>query len=219
MKILVTGGSGLIGQELNSELEARVTERTAELAEAYDTTLEGWAKTLEVRDRETEGHSRRVTEMTVRLARAMGCSAEDLIHIRRGAILHDIGKMAVPDEILHKHAGLTEEEFRIIRRHPETAYQLLSPIAFLQRALDIPYCHHEHWDGTGYPRGLKGEEIPLAARIFTVADVWDAIQSNRPYNKAWSRARSLRHMKEEAGRYFDPAVVEAFLGLVESGEI
>ncbi|WP_345320863.1 HD domain-containing phosphohydrolase [Candidatus Villigracilis proximus] len=176
-------------RKLNSELEDRVRARTWELAEAYDTTLEGWARALELRDKETEGHSRRVTEITLKIAYAMNISEEDLEHIRRGAILHDIGKMSIPDEILHKPGKLTNEEREIIKEHPDTAYKLLSPIPFLKKALEIPYSHHEKWDGTGYPQGLKGNDIPLAARIFAVADVWDALGSNRSYNQAWPREK------------------------------
>ena len=167
-------------KELNDELEQRVRERTVQLEEAYDTTLEGWARTLELRDKETEGHTWRVTELTMKLALALNIPHEDFDHVRRGAILHDIGKMAIPDEILRKPGPLTEQERDIVFQHPLIAYHLLSRISFLARALDIPYCHHEKWDGTGYPRGLKGEEIPIAARLFAVADVWDAIQSERP---------------------------------------
>ncbi len=206
-------------RKLNSELEDRVRARTQELAEAYDTTLEGWARALELRDKETEGHSRRVTETTLKIARAINVSEEDLKHIRRGAILHDIGKMSVPDEILHKPGKLTKEERDIIKGHPDTAYKLLSPIPFLEKALDIPYSHHEKWDGTGYPRGLKENDIPLAARIFAVADVWDALGSNRPYNQAWTRSKMISYFIEESGRHFDPTIVNVFLGLIEKGEI
>ncbi len=206
-------------KRLNSELERRVEERTADLAEAYDTTLEGWAKALEFRDKETEGHSRRVTELTLRLSRALGISERQLVQIRRGALLHDIGKMAIPDEILRKNEALSNEEKVIVARHPRFAYELLAPIPYLREALEIPYCHHEHWDGSGYPRGLRGEEIPLSARIFTVIDVWDALQSDRPYRRPWSRAKTLRHLRRESGKLFDPVVIEAFLSLVEQGEV
>ncbi|MEW5829946.1 MAG: HD-GYP domain-containing protein, partial [Chloroflexota bacterium] len=204
---------------LNEDLEKRVGERTKELAEAYDTTLEGWAKALELRDKETEGHSRRVTAMTLTLARALGINSDELDNIRRGAILHDIGKMGIPDEILRKEGSLTDEEWTIIYKHPVTAYNLLQPIKYLNGALDIPYCHHEKWDGSGYPRGLKGEDIPLAARIFTIADVWDALLSDRPYNKAWEKDRAIAYMQKKAGENFDPRLVAIFLGLVENGKI
>jgi putative nucleotidyltransferase with HDIG domain len=182
-----------------------------ELRLAYDTTLEGWSQALDLRDEETEGHTRRVTAITERLARAMGQKEADLVHIRRGALLHDIGKMGIPDAILLKPGPLTDEEWEIMRKHPVYAYELLSPISFLRPALDIPYCHHEKWDGTGYPRGLKGEQIPLAARIFAVVDVWDALRSDRPYRKAWPENRIREHIRTLAGTHFDPKVVEAFL--------
>ena len=204
---------------LTVDLEKRVRLRTQELADAYDITLEGWAKALELRDKETEGHSRRVTETTVAVARAMDIPEDEVDHIRRGAILHDIGKMGIPDEILRKEGPLTEEERTIVCKHPETAYELLKQIPFLQNALDIPYCHHEKWDGSGYPRGLKGREIPLAARIFAVADVWDALTSNRPYRKAWDKNRVANYLLNEAGKHFDRRVVNKFLDLMEKGEI
>ena len=206
-------------RKLNSELEDRVRARTQDLAEAYDTTLEGWARALELRDKETEGHSRRVTEITLKIAHAMKIPEEDMEHIRRGAILHDIGKMSIPDEILHKPGNLTAEEREIIKNHPKTAYNLLSPIPFLRKALEIPYSHHEKWDGTGYPQGLKGDEIPLAARIFAVADVWDALGSDRCYNQAWERNKVFEYFAGQSGRHFDPVVVNVFFGLIEKGEI
>lgn len=184
-----------------------------ELAKAYDKTLEGWSRALDLRDKETEGHSRRVTEMTVCLAKEMGVSDEDLVHIHRGALLHDIGKVGIPDSILLKPGPLTAEEWEIMRMHPVYAYELLRPITFLEPALDIPYAHHEKWNGTGYPRGLKGDEIPLAARIFAVADVWDALRSNRPYRSARPREMVIAYIKEQAGEHFDPDIVEVFLRL------
>lgn len=204
---------------LNQLLEQRVDMRTRELAEAYDTTLEGWARALELRDKETEGHSRRVTETTMKVACALELPEEELIHIHRGALLHDIGKMGIPDNILSKPGPLTDEERAIVQKHPETAHQLLQAIPFLHKALDIPYCHHERWDGKGYPRGLKGRAIPLAARIFAVADVWDAVQSERPYNQGWTREKSIAYIKDQADKHFDPRVVDVFLRLVEKGEI
>ena len=206
-------------RELNLDLEHRVRERTHQLAEAYDTTLEGWARALELRDKETEGHSRRVTETTVTVARAMGIDEEELEHIRRGAILHDIGKMGVPDHILRKEGALTVEERQIILKHPETAYELLRQIPFLEKALDIPYSHHEKWDGSGYPLGLKERDIPLAARIFAIVDVWDALSFDRPYRKAWKKAEIIKYIINESGRHFDPRVVNVFLGMVEKGRI
>jgi putative nucleotidyltransferase with HDIG domain len=185
------------------------------LTQAYDATLEGWSRALDLRDKETEGHSQRVTEMTLRLAEAMGVPEADRIHMRRGALLHDIGKMGVPDRILSKPSSLTSEEWEIMRKHPQYAYELLSPVDFLRPALDIPHAHHEKWDGSGYPRGLKGEEIPLAARIFAVVDSWDALRSARPYRAAWSDERVLANLRERAGRDFDPKVVAAFLAIIE----
>ena len=204
---------------LNVELEKRVRERTMDLEEAYDTTLEGWAKALELRDKETEGHTWRVTEMTAKLALALDIPYDEFDNIRRGAILHDIGKMAIPDEILRKAGPLSEAEREIVLQHPTIAYQLLSPIKFLEKALEIPYCHHEKWDGSGYPRGLKGDAIPFSARIFSVVDVWDAILSNRIYRKAWPLSRARAYMKKQAARYFDPHVVNVFLDLIQQGKI
>ncbi len=186
-----------------------------DLLMAYNTTLEGWSRALELRDAETEGHSERVTEMTLRLARAMGISGEKLIHIRHGALLHDIGKMGIPDSILYKPGPLNDEEWEVMQKHPVYAYRLLSPIPYLRPALEIPYCHHERWQGQGYPRGLKGEQIPLAARIFAVVDVWDALSKDRPYRKAWPPEKVRRYLQEQAGIQFDPKVVEAFLRMLE----
>ena len=182
-----------------------------ELELAYDATIEGWSRALDLRDKETEGHSFRVTELTIRLARGMGFSETDIVHIRRGALLHDIGKMGVPDSILLKPGKLTEEEWVIMKKHPQLAYEMLSPIPYLKAALDIPHSHHEKWDGTGYPHGLKGEQIPLAARIFAIADVWDALTSNRPYREAWPPEKAYTYIREQSGTHFDPKVVEAFL--------
>jgi len=203
----------------NATLFDGLQRSNIELTLAYDTTLEGWSRALDLRDRETEGHTQRVTELTLRLARAMGMGDEELVHLRRGALLHDIGKMGIPDSILLKPGPLTEAEWEIMRRHPVYAHDLLSPIAYLHPALDIPYCHHEKWDGTGYPRGLRGEQIPPAARIFAVVDVLDALTSHRPYRPAWPRERALAYIREQAGAHFDPAVVEVFFRQVgvESG--
>jgi putative nucleotidyltransferase with HDIG domain len=193
--------------------------RTAvDVAQAYDTTLEGWSHALDLRDKETEGHTRRVTEMTLRLARAMDIADADLVHIRRGALLHDIGKMAIPDTILFKPGPLSDEEWAIMRRHPVYAYELLAPIAYLRPALDIPYCHHEKWDGTGYPRGLQGMEIPLPARIFALADVWDALLSDRPYGSARTVAEARLYICDQAGKHFDPQVAEVFLQIVKESD-
>lgn len=195
-----------------------VSESYRELVIAYDKTIEGWSKALDYRDKETEGHSRRVTEMTVDMARSMDMDENEIVHVRRGALLHDIGKLGVPDSILFKPGRLSEEEWEIMRRHPVIAYDLLLPIPFLRPALDIPYCHHEKWDGTGYPRGLKGEEIPLSARIFAIVDVWDALRSDRPYRPAWSEEAVREHLRSLSGTHFDPKVVEAFLRALESGD-
>ncbi|MBL8077671.1 MAG: GAF domain-containing protein [Anaerolineales bacterium] len=178
---------------------------------AYNATIEGWSHALDLRDKETEGHSLRVTEMALKLSSHFGMNDEQLINVQRGALLHDIGKMGVPDNILLKPGPLTEEEWEIMRKHPQFAYELLTPISYLHQALDIPYCHHEKWDGTGYPRGLKGEEIPLAARIFAVVDVWDALTSERPYRPAWSKEKAIEYIQTQSGVHFDPQVVEVFL--------
>jgi putative nucleotidyltransferase with HDIG domain len=197
----------------NAVLFEDLQRSNLELALAYDTTLEGWSQALDMRDEVTEGHTRRVTEMTLRLARALGIADAELVHMRRGALLHDIGKMGIPDSILHKPAGLTEEEWEIMRKHPLYAYELLFPIQFLRPALDIPYCHHEKWDGSGYPRGLSGEEIPLAARIFAVVDIWDALRCDRPYRSAWAEERVREHIRSLAGTHLDPQVVDVFLSM------
>jgi len=198
----------------NSVLFEELQQTNLNLSLAYDATIEGWSKALDLRDQETEGHALRVTEMTVQLADILGIGATDLVHIRRGALLHDIGKMAVPDSILHKPGPLTEEEWTIMHRHPEFAFDMLSPITFLRQALDIPYGHHERWDGSGYPRHLPGNQIPLAARIFAVVDVWDALTSDRPYRKAFTMAEALEFVQKNAGKLFDPRVDEAFLRLI-----
>lgn len=188
-----------------------------ELRMSYDQTIEGWSRALDLRDRETEGHSERVAQMTLALARAMGVPDADLIHIWRGAMLHDIGKVGVPDAILLKPASLTEVERDAMRRHTTYAREMLAPIAYLKQALDIPYSHHERWDGTGYPQGLAGSEIPLAARVFAVADVWDALRSDRPYRAAWSVLAAREYIRAQAGKQFDPEVVQKFLEMLDQG--
>jgi PAS domain S-box-containing protein len=188
----------------------------AELTHSYDATIEGWSRALDLRDHETEGHSARVTELSLQLARRMRLQPEDLDHIRRGALLHDIGKMGVPDRILLKPGLLSTDEWEVMRLHPTHAYKWLAPIPFLHPALSIPYAHHEKWDGTGYPRGLKGEQIPLAARIFAVVDVWDALRSSRPYRSAWPEEQVVAHIRALSGTHFDPKVVETFLELLAS---
>jgi len=198
----------------NTQLFDSLQRSNAELSLAYDVTIEGWSHALDLRDKETEGHSLRVTEMTLLLARAMGISEAEIVHIRRGALLHDIGKMGVPDSILLKPDKLTDDEWVIIQLHPKYAFDMLSPIAYLKPALDIPFCHHEKWDGTGYPRGLKDEQIPLAARLFAVVDVWDALRSDRPYRAAWPEEQALEHIKTGSGAHFDPKVVELFIEVI-----
>jgi len=199
----------------NSKLFENLQISNNELFLAYEATIEGWSRALDLRDKETEGHTQRVTELTLRLANAMGIREAELIHIHRGALLHDIGKMGVPDSILLKVGDLTDEEWKMMRKHPTFAYELLSPIRYLKAAsLDIPYCHHEKWDGSGYPRGLKGNEIPMAARIFAVVDVWDAVTSDRPYRKGWSIGQALEYIKDQSGKYFDPLVVDVFLKMI-----
>ncbi len=198
----------------NAALFEELQRSHSALTLAYDATLEGWAHALDLRDQATERHTERVSEMTVRLARAMGMNEEELSHVRRGALLHDIGKIGIPDTILRKSGPLTPDEWAIMRRHPQLAFEMLQPIAYLRPALDIPYCHHEHWDGTGYPRGLKGDQIPLAARIFTLTDIWDALHAtDRPYRTSLSREETCKEIRALAGTHLDPAVVEAFLRL------
>ncbi len=214
---LLTSIAEMAGNAIHRAALYEQTERDAvELALAYDTTIEGWSKALDLRDKETEGHTLRVTELTERLAHTMGMSKAELVHIHRGALLHDIGKMGVPDSILLKAGQLTDEEWVIMRQHPQFAYDMLSPITYLRSALDIPFCHHEKWDGTGYPRGLKGEEIPLAARLFAVVDVYDALCSDRPYRAAWPEEKVREYIREQAGRHFDPKVLDAFLDLLDT---
>ncbi len=181
-----------------------------QLLAAYDATIEGWSRAMDLRDKETEGHTQRVTILSEKLARQAGIKDEDLIYIRRGALLHDIGKLGVPDSILLKSDKLTGEEWAIMRNHPQYAYDMIHPIEYLRPALDIPYSHHEKWDGSGYPRGLKGEEIPLAARIFAIIDVWDALTSDRPYRMAWDKEKTMKYINEQSGKHFDPHIVELF---------
>ncbi len=197
----------------NAQMFENLQRSNLELTLAYDATIEGWSRALDLRDHETEGHTQRVTALTLELAREMGLSETEMVSIRRGALLHDIGKVGIPDHILHKPGALNVEEREAMCLHTQYAYQMLAPIAFLRSAMDIPYCHHEKWDGTGYPRGIKGEEIPLAARIFSIVDVWDALRSERPYKKAWSVEESRQQIRTMAGTHFDPKVVDAFLQL------
>lgn len=199
----------------NTRLFQELQQANQEITQAYDETIQGLVRALELRDGDTEGHSQRVTDMSVRLARSMGLDEEALVHLRRGALLHDLGKMGVPDSILRKPGELTAEETEIMQQHPRLAYTFLSGIDFLREALDIPLYHHEHWDGSGYPDGRKGEEIPLAARIFAVVDVWDALRSNRPYRRQWTPQVVRAHLLAMSGQQFDPAVVEQFIALLD----
>jgi putative two-component system response regulator len=194
-------------------LRRQLITATAETQEAYDTAIEGWARALDLRDHETMGHSRRVADLALALARELGLPQEEIDALRRGALLHDIGKIAVPDAILLKQGPLTPRERARMERHTAFARELLEPIAFLRGAVDVPFAHHERWDGSGYPRGLAGEEIPLAARIFAVADVFDALTSDRPYRRAWNTAEAKGYVEAASGRLFDPHVVAAFLSL------
>lgn len=189
----------------------------SERSRAYDETIQGWARALDLRDNDTAHHSLRVTWAAEELARRMDVDAADLVHIRRGALLHDIGKIGVPDAILYKPGPLTDEEWVVMRRHPETARELLEPIEYLKDAMDVPVYHHERWDGCGYPYGLAGEAIPFAARIFAVVDVWDALTSDRPYRDAWSEEDAFAYLREEAGHHFDPACVAAFETMRDDG--
>jgi PAS domain S-box-containing protein len=201
----------------NLALFNELQQSNLELRLAYSATIEGWSRALDLRDRDTEGHTQRVMEKTVELARIMGLTEEQLIQVRYGALLHDIGKMGVPDSILHKPGPLTEEEWKVMRKHPTLAHELLSPIHYLkEEALEIPFYHHEKWDGSGYPHGLKGEQIPLVARIFAVVDVWDALRSDRPYRKKWSKKKAWEYILGQSGKHLDPQVVKAFLAMVEN---
>jgi len=197
----------------NARLVRNLQSANEQLENAYQKTLEGWVQALDLRDNETMGHTMRVAEETVRFANFLGISAEDIPHIRRGALLHDIGKLALPDNILRKPAPLSEAEWLVMRQHPLTAYQWLSAIDYLKPAIDIPYCHHEHWDSSGYVQGLGGKDIPYWARLFAVVDVWDAMRSDRPYRKAIPEKETLKYIKEQSGKLFEPAIVEAFLDL------
>jgi PAS domain S-box-containing protein/putative nucleotidyltransferase with HDIG domain len=199
----------------NTTLLEDLNNTNINLTQAYDTTLEGWSRALDMRDHETEGHTRRVAEITVKIARELGIPEHELIHIRRGALLHDIGKMGIPDKILLKPGSLDEQEWEIMRSHAKRAYDLLHPIEYLRPALEVPLHHHEKFDGTGYPDGLKGSEIPLPARIFAVVDVWDALTSDRPYRKAWTAKKSLNYVKDQSGKHFDPDVVKVFLEQIQ----
>ena len=202
-----------ITEKVKADAELLVAHE--KLEQAYQATLEGWAQALELRERETANHSRRVVELTLRMARALGIENDRLVQIQRGALLHDIGKLGVPDHILLKPDKLTADEWTIMRMHPMYAYKLLNEIDYLHTSIDIPYCHHEHWDGSGYPRGLKGEDIPLAARIFSIIDVYDALLSNRPYRPAWTEPEVKAYLLAQKGKMFDPALVDLFFEVVK----
>lgn len=186
-----------------------------ELSQAYEYMIDGFVRALSFRDLDTEEHARRVTDLSLQMARMMVLPEEDLVYLRWGALLHDIGKIAIPDQILLKPGKLSDEEWKIMRLHPVYGYQILSPIQHLQPALDIPFCHHEKWDGSGYPQGIKGEQIPLSARIFAVSDVWDALTSARPYRPAWTEEEALRYILNQSGKHFDPKMVEIFIAAVQ----
>jgi putative nucleotidyltransferase with HDIG domain len=213
----------LVGQTViaieNTSLFENLQVSNRELMEAYDATIEGWSRAMDLRDRETAGHTQRVTKLTLELARALGMDDSRQIHIRRGALLHDIGKLGVPDQILFKPGQLTAEEREMIEQHVEFAYEMLAPIPYLKPALNIPYFHHEKWDGTGYPLGLKGEQIPLEARIFALVDVWDALLSDRPYRNAWTPDQTIEYIRSQSGIHYDPRVVESFLDIVKQIEV
>jgi hypothetical protein len=215
--ILLMASSGLVWVVLhNTERNiAYIRQAEEELLRTYHLTLEGLAKALEYRDSGTEGHSRRVVDLSVRLAREMDCSEDEIQHIQRGALIHDIGKMAIPDNILSKPGPLNDDEKKIMEKHTVYAREMLHPISFLRPASVISYCHHERWDGCGYPQGLKGEEIPLPARLFAVVDQWDALSSERPYRKAWPEEQVISYLRDNSGKCFDPRVVDAFLRIVE----
>ncbi|MHB8818071.1 MAG: HD domain-containing phosphohydrolase [Bellilinea sp.] len=213
---LPSGGNDEVGYltETFNLMVANLDKSRLDLIQAYDETIAGWATMLDQRDQDTEGHTRRVTELTLEVAHRFGLSEDELVQVRRGALLHDIGKMSIPDQILKKKGKLTAGEWEIMRLHPKVAYDVLYPIEYLRPALDIPYSHHERWDGSGYPRGLAGKEIPLAARIFSVIDVWDAMTSDRPYRPAMDRQVVIEHIFAESGKMFDPQVVEVFWSVI-----
>ena len=204
------GGQAAVAIE-NSQLIEGLKKANTELTQAYDATIAGWSLAMDLRDKETEGHTQRVMQMTVALARKIGLPEKDIQFIRRGALLHDIGKIGIPDAILLKPGFLTDEEFEEMKKHPLYAYKMLKSIDYLIPALDIPHLHHEKWDGSGYPHGLKGAAVPLPARIFAIVDVYDALTSDRPYRQAWSKAAALEHIRQESGKHFDPDLVNLFM--------
>ncbi|MDK1030047.1 MAG: response regulator [Anaerolineae bacterium] len=197
-------------QKLVTE-RAKLEQANADLVAAYDATISGWSRAMDLRDRETEGHSQRVAEETVKLATSLGLSEQELIHIRRGALLHDMGKLGIPDSILLKPDELDSDEWKVIKQHPKLAFDMFKSIDYLRPALDIPYCHHEKWDGSGYPRGLKKDAIPLSARIFAIIDVWDALNSDRSYRSAWKKNDALDYIRNQSGLHFEPRIVDLFI--------
>jgi putative nucleotidyltransferase with HDIG domain len=203
----------------NASLVKELQHTHFELTLAYDTTIKGWARALDLRDRDTEDHTQRVAAAAVKLARRLGIGKTGLVQVRRGAMLHDIGKMAIPDSILLKNGPLSADEWREVRRHPQYAYELLSPIPYLAECLDIPRYHHERWDGTGYPAGLKGKEIPLAARLFALIDVFDALTTTRPYRPAWDPKLARDYIQQESGKQFDPEITPEFMRMLDAGEM
>lgn len=206
----VTNDEVAVLAETFNHMIGNINRSRKDLMDAYDSTLEGWSKFMEMRDKETEGHTQRVTDMTLTLARKLGIPEDEIVHIRRGALLHDIGKMGISDHILLKPGPLSDEEWVEMHKHPEYALQILWPIEYLRPAVDIPYCHHERWNGSGYPRGIAGEDIPLAARIFSIVDVWDALITDRPYRKAMPREEVIAEIKLSSGTFFDPQIVKMF---------
>ena len=219
IRLLKTIGDMTASAIHRSDLYEQTSLQAHELKQAYDATLEGWAHALELRDKETQGHSLRIANMTIKLAKRMGYKSEDLENVRRGALLHDIGKMGVPDTILLKPGSLTEDEWTLMQKHPAYAREMLIDLPYFKDAIDIPYCHHEWWDGTGYPRGLKSTEIPLVARIFAIVDSWDALISDRPYRKAWTKRDALSHIIDQSGNHFDPDVVNAFVQMLREEKL
>lgn len=212
--LIMVGGQAAIAID-SAKMFSELQKSNIELSLAYDATIEGLSRALDLRDKETQEHTFRVTDITVRLAIRLGVDQSDLIHIRRGAILHDIGKVAIPDQILFKPGPLAEDEWEIMRRHPDIAVELLSPVSYLEPALEIPHWHHEKWNGLGYPDKLDREDIPFSARLFALADVYDALTSKRPYRGAWPKQEALQYIEREAGEHFDPKIVPEFLDLVQ----
>ena len=213
--LIMVGGQAAIAID-SSMMFSELQRSNVELSLAYDATIEGLSRALDLRDKETKEHTFRVTDITVKLATRLGIRQSDLIHIRRGAILHDIGKVAIPDQILFKPGPLAQDEWEIMRRHPNIAVELLSPVTYLEPALEIPHWHHEKWDGSGYPDGLRQEDIPFAARLFALADVYDALISKRPYRSPWSKWEAVQYIEGQAGTHFDPRIVPEFLDLINT---